>query len=134
MNTEELFNQDRGNSEKKEQKQSPLVSLERDLKFFNDSIKEVAVDIMVEGLSATPIFVAHQHEVKLGEVILDRNELNTEWSIHASTIEEFVDRGIIKPELKERFMSSYKNPNEFMCLFVIVPEGANFVYYPYLKS
>lgn len=134
MNTEELFNQDRGNSEKKEQKQSPLVSLERDLKFFNDSIKEVAVDIMVEGLSATPIFVAHQHEVKLGEVILDRNELNTEWSIHASTIEEFVDRGIIKPELKERFMSSYKNPNEFMCLFVIVPEGANFVYYPYTKG
>ncbi|RFZ91728.1 hypothetical protein D0C36_09715 [Mucilaginibacter conchicola] len=134
MNTEELFNQDRGSSEKKEQKQSPLVSLERDLKFFNESIKEVAVDIMVEGLSATPIFVAHQHEVKLGEVILDRNELNTEWSIHASTIEEFIDRGIIKPELKERFLSSYKNPNEFMCLFVIVPEGANFVYYPYVKS
>ncbi|HEK20763.1 MULTISPECIES: hypothetical protein [unclassified Mucilaginibacter] len=134
MNTEDLFNQERGNSEKKEQKPSPLVSLERDLKFFNDSIKEVSVDIMVEGLSATPIFVAHQHEVKLGEVILDRNELNTEWSIHASTIEEFVDRGIIKPELKERFMSSYKNPNEFMCLFVIVPEGANFVYYPYIKG
>jgi L-cysteine desulfidase len=66
-------------------------------------------------------------------VILDRNELNTEWSVHASTIEEFVERGIIKKELKERFLNSYKNPNDFMCVFVVVPEGANFVYYPYVK-
>ncbi|RFZ81621.1 hypothetical protein DYU05_17485 [Mucilaginibacter terrenus] len=133
MDTQELFNQDRG-SEEKPKKQSPLVSLERDLKFFNESIHEVAVDIMSEGISSTPIFIAHQHEVKLGEVILDRNELNTEWSIHASTIEEFVEKGIIKKELKDRFMNTYKNPNDFMCLFVIVPEGANFVYYPYTKS
>jgi len=110
------------------------VSLERDLKFFNESIREVAVEIMLEGLSTHPIFIAHQHEIKLGEVILDRNELNTEWSIHASTIEEFTERGIIKAELKERFLSTYKNPNDFMCLFVVVPEGANFVYYPYVKG
>ncbi|MFD0794284.1 hypothetical protein ACFQZX_11705 [Mucilaginibacter litoreus] len=133
MNTEELFNENRGQSEPEKKKESPLVSLERDLKFYNESIKEVAIEIMVEGLSANPIFVAHQHEVKLGEMILNRDELNTEWSIQASTIEEFVERGIIKPELKERFLSSYKNPNEYMCLFVVVPEGANFVYYPYGK-
>jgi hypothetical protein len=133
METEDLFNERRG-AEEKPKKDSPLVSLERDLKFFNESIREVAVEIMVEGLSLHPIFIAHQHEIKLGELILDRIELNTAWSIHASTIEEFVERGIIKPELKERFLSTYKNPNDFMCLFVVVPEGANFVYYPYVKS
>jgi L-cysteine desulfidase len=133
METEDLFNERRG-EEQQPKKESPLVSLERDLKFFNESIREVAVEIMVEGLSSTPIFIAHQHEIKLGEVILDRNELNTEWSIHASTIEEFIERGIIKTELKERFLSTYKNPNDFMCLFVVVPEGANFVYYPYIKG
>ena len=88
---------------------------------------------MVEGLSSYPIFIAHQHELKLGEVILDRNELNTDWSIHASTLEEFEERGVIKPELKDRFINSYKNPNDFMCVFVVVPEGANFVYFPYGK-
>jgi hypothetical protein len=133
METEDLFNERRG-AEEQPKKESPLVSLERDLKFFNESIREVAIEIMVEGLSANPIFIAHQHEIKLGEVILDRIELNTAWSIHASTIEEFEERGIIKPELKERFLSTYKNPNDFMCLFVVVPEGANFVYYPYPKS
>jgi hypothetical protein len=133
METEDLFNERRG-AEKQPEKESPLVSLERDLKLFNESIREVAVEIMVEGLSLHPIFIAHQHEIKLGELILDRIELNTEWSIHASTIEEFTERGIIKPELKERFLSTYKSPNDFMCLFVVVPEGANFVYYPYVKG
>jgi hypothetical protein len=133
MEAEELLNE-RSGGEEKPKKDSPLVSLERDLKFFNESIREVAVEIMVEGLSSHPIFIAHQHELKLGEMILDRIELNTEWSIHASTIEEFVERGIIKPELKERFLTTYINPNDFMCLFVVVPEGANFVYYPYVKG
>jgi hypothetical protein len=133
MDPEELLSQ-AGGEQDKAKKESPLVSLERDLKFFNESIREVAVEIMLEGLSLHPIFVAHQHELKLGEVILDRNELNTEWSIHASTIEEFTERGIIKTELKERFLNTYKNPHDFMCLFVVVPEGANFVYYPYVKG
>jgi hypothetical protein len=132
MQPEDLLNE--GNDDQqKAAKDSPLLSLERELKFFKDSIQEVAIEIMMEGLSSYPIFVAHQHEVKLGEVILDRHDLNSEWSIHASTLEEFTERGVIKPELKDRFIKSYKNPNEFMCVFVVVPEGANFVFVPYKK-
>ena len=131
MNPEDLLNE--GNSPQKPAAESPLLSLERDLKVFNDAIREVAVEIIVEGLSKYPIFIAHQHELKLGEVILDRRELNSDWSIHASTLEEFVERGVIKPELKERFIASYKSPKNYMCVFVVVPEGANFVYYPYIK-
>ena len=131
MQPEDLLNE--GNETPKPAADSPLLSLERDLKIFKDSIHEVAVEIMMEGLSSYPIFIAHQHELKLGEVILDRNDLNSEWSIHASTLEEFTERGVIKPELKDRFINSYKNPNDFMCVFVVVPEGANFVYFPYAK-
>lgn len=131
MEPEELLNEDRNGEQPKGK--SPLVSLEKDLKFFNESIREVALEIMVEGLSNYPIFIAHQHEIALGEMILDRFDLNTEWSIHASTLEEFVEKGVIKEILKERFINSYKNPNEYMCVFVIVPEGANFVYFPYEK-
>jgi hypothetical protein len=130
MEPEELLNE--GNrGENKPAADSPLLSLQRDLKGFSESIREVAVEIMVEGLSKYPIFIAHQHEIKLGEVILDRMELNTEWSIHASTLEEFLERGVIKPELEKRFVDSYKNPKDFMCVFVVVPEGANFVFVPY---
>ena len=129
MEPEELLNENNGKD-----KQSPLLSLEIDLKLFNESIREVAIEIMVEGLSLYPIFIAHQHELSLGEVILDRHELNSEWSIHASTLEEFIERSVIKKELRERFISTYKNPHDFMCVFVIVPEGANFVFFPYEKD
>lgn len=112
-------------------KESPLKSLEADLKFYNESLKEVAAEIIAEGISAYPIFVAHQHELKLGEVILDKNDLNTDWSIHASTLEEFTEKGLILPDKREKFLKQYKDAFQFMCVFVIVPEGANFVFFPY---
>ncbi|SRR5690606_3207917 len=110
---------------------SPLKSLKVDLDFYSDSIKEVAVDMMTEGYTLYPIFIAHQHDVSIGELLLDRNELNTQWSIHVSSLEEFVERGLIKEDRKEYFIKNFKSTNDFMCLFVVVPEGANFVFYPY---
>lgn len=133
MNPEDLLN-DSHSGQEPAKKDTPLNSLQADLKLYSESIREVAVEIMMEGISRYPIFVAHQHEVSLGEMILDRQELNTDWTIQASTLEEFSERGIIKKELKTRFVNTYKNPNEFMCLFVIVPEGANFVFVPYVKD
>jgi hypothetical protein len=133
MNIEELLNPE-GENQPQKPKESPLKSLEQDLKFYAESIKEVATEIMVEGISAYPLFIAHQHEVNVGELILDKDELNTNWTIQASTLEEFVEKGIIKPDKKENFIKNYKNAHQFMCLFVIVPEGANFVFYPYPKS
>jgi hypothetical protein len=129
MNPEELLNE--GSNQKKE---SPLKSLETDLRLYSESIREVAVEIMVEGLTSYPIFVAHQHEVALGEMILNKEDLNTDWTIHASTLEEFVEKGIVKKELRQRFVDTYKNPHDFMCVFVVVPEGANFVFFPYGKE
>ncbi|MCD0486613.1 hypothetical protein LPB86_00115 [Pedobacter sp. MC2016-14] len=131
MDIEELLPQQHSEGDKNEKKKSPLLSLEKDLEFYAESIKEVAVEIMVEGISSYPIFIAHQHEVSIGEVILNRKELNTDWTIQASTLEEFIEKGIINREKKELFLKSYKKPEDFMCIFVIVPEGANFVYYPY---
>lgn len=129
MELNELLNQPGdGEAPKKE---SPLKSLEKDLKLYSESMKEVSTEIMVEGLSAYPIFIAHQHEVKVGEPILDHKDLNTTWSINASYLEEFIEKGIIHPEKKDRFIKQFKSAEDFMCLFVIVPEGANFVFFPY---
>ncbi|OCX51409.1 hypothetical protein BEL04_15385 [Mucilaginibacter sp. PPCGB 2223] len=131
MDPEELLND---NTEGQAKKESPLKSLEADLKIYSESIREVAIEIMVEGISLYPIFIAHQHEVKLGEVILDRIELNTNWTINASTLEEFVEAGVIKKQLQERFIKTYKKPEDFMCIFAVVPEGANFIFFPYAKN
>jgi hypothetical protein len=130
MDIEELMPQQPENAGG-DKKASPLISLEKDLELYKDSIHEIAAEIIAEGISKYPIFVAHQHVVSIGEMILNREELNTNWTIQASMFEEFVEKGIIKAEYKELFLKSYKKPEEFMCVFVIVPEGANFIYYPY---
>lgn len=125
MQPEELL----GNPNEKKN-ESPLKSLETELILYSDSIKEVAEDI-IEELSKYPIFIAHQHEARIGELIIDKEELATEWNIHASTLEEFIERGIVKAEKEEFFKQNYKDPNAYICVFVMVPEGANFVFYPY---
>ena len=131
MNVENLMDQHTPGEEKPAAKISPLISLEEDLKLYSDSMKEVASDILVEGISMHPIFIAHQHDVSIGEKILDKDDLNTNWTIQASTLDEFVQKGIILPERKEAFLKNYKKPEEYMCIFVVVPDGANFVFYPY---
>lgn len=115
-------------------KPSPLQSLKLDLDFYSDSIKEISNEMIAEGYTQYPIFIAHQHEISLGEVILDRMELNTNWTINASSLEEFVERGVIQDNKKALFEKSFKKPGDFMCLFVVVPEGANFVFYPFKKG
>ncbi|MBB5622772.1 hypothetical protein HDE69_003850 [Pedobacter cryoconitis] len=132
MDIEELLPQ-QPEEGKTEKKVSPLVSLEKDLELYAESIREIALEIIAEGVSLNPIFVAHQHTVSIGEMILNKEELNTNWNIQASMVEEFIEKGIIKPELKELFLKNYKKPEDFMCVFVIVPEGANFIFYPYKK-
>lgn len=131
MNPEELLNNEGDAGANQKPQESPLVLLKKDLNIYKETLKQVALDIMVEGLSSQPIFIAHQHHVSIGEIILDREELGTEWTIQASTFEEFVSRGIIQDDKKDVFLYSYKNPEEFACIFVVVPEGANFVFIPY---
>lgn len=132
MDFEDFFGRNKGvDNEDSKTIASPLKSLQVDLDFYSDSIKEVSKEIIAEEFSSYPIFVAHQHQVSLGETILDKNELGTNWSINASSLEEFVERGVVKEDLKSRFIKTYKNAEQYMCLFVVVPEGANFVFYPY---
>ncbi|HQS06294.1 MAG TPA: hypothetical protein PLT16_11755, partial [Daejeonella sp.] len=69
MEIKDLLNPEENTEGNNKAKESPLKSLETDLKFYSESVKEVAIEIMVEGISEFPIFVAHQHEVKLGEPI-----------------------------------------------------------------
>lgn len=130
MEIEEWFGASK-NNEDEGQKSSPLKSLKIDLDYYSDSIKEISLEIMAEGLSAYPIFIAHQHVVNVGELILDHVELKTNWSINASTFEELVESNIIKEDRKDAFIKKFKRAQDFMCLFVVVPEGANFVFYPY---
>lgn len=131
MNLEDLIQQGQTGPGEAPNKKSPLNSLKKDLDFYSESIKEVSSEMVAEGYTLYPIFIAHQHEVSLGEMILDRLELGTQWSIQASSLEEFIEKGVIKEDRGKYFIQNFKDSAKYMCLFVVVPQGANFVYYPY---
>jgi hypothetical protein len=111
-----------------------LDILADDLAFYSPMIKEVSTDLIKEKFTQYPIFVAHQHEVKLGEPILMREDYAREFSIHASTLEEMMEKKLVLPERENDFKLNYKNPKEFMCILLITPGEARFVYVPYKQK
>ena len=108
-----------------------LQQLRAELILMKESIKETSDDIIKEGFSHFPIFIAHQDPIKFGEVILDKEDMATHWSVSASTLEQFIEKGLIKKDREDFFRESYKDPKEFICMFVIHQTQAQFVFIPY---
>lgn len=111
-----------------------LETLKKDLPMYKEPMMEVSKEIVAEGFSEYPIFVASQVAIELGELILNREELATSWSIYASTLEEFTEKGIVLENKVSEFKKTWKNPNTYCCIFLITPLGASFLYIPYSKK
>jgi len=118
MNNEEVF-------------KKLLDLLNDDLAFYADMMKEVSREMIKEEFTKYPVFIAHQHEVKVGEPILLRADYARDFNINASTLEELTEKNLIMPERVDDFKASYKNPNKFMCVLFITTAGAHFVFAPY---
>lgn len=108
-----------------------LQVLNKDLKFYKDSVIEVSKDIRREGFSDFPIFVASVFHNTLGEVILDAQEMGRTFTIAASTLEELVKQDIIPEEKSEFFKKNFKNPDDFACILMLTTKTQQFVFYPY---
>lgn len=111
-----------------------LKSLKDDVRFFAAQLKEVAADVMQEGYSQYPVFVAHQHEVALGEVLFDKDEYQRAWTFNATVLEELLDKKVVHVHKREAFEKAYKNPLKHACIFWITTDGASFVFVPYGKE
>lgn len=116
--------------------QQILNSIKADMILTKDLLKETSHDMVAEGYSHFPIFVAHQLDmpVGIGENLIDHKELGLGWSINASTLEEFLDKGIIKKDREAFFRETFKNPQEFACFFFIYKEDGNFAFIPFITE
>jgi hypothetical protein len=108
-----------------------LKSLENDIRFYNDAIKEVAFEILENDVSEYPIFVAHQNIIDLGEMILNSEDFNKGWSVNASILEDFVEKGLVLKDKVAEFKRVYKDPKKHICIFLVTEESANFIFIPY---
>ncbi|MCB0737416.1 MAG: hypothetical protein KDC92_07875 [Bacteroidetes bacterium] len=108
-----------------------LFEIKRDLEFFKEAIQTVSDEILDNEVSNYPIFVAHKGPVELGRLILPAEQYESKWSISASLLEEFVNKGLIKDERLEDFKRAFKDPKSQMCVFAAGEGLSNFLFFPY---
>jgi hypothetical protein len=106
-------------------------TLEKDFDLYREVLQEVAVDIRSGNFSGYPIFVASRLPLDVGELMLNRDEFESSWSIYASTLEEFIEKGLISKDKLEQFRQTYKDPEVFCCIFLVTNLGASFVFIPW---
>lgn len=108
-----------------------LGTISRDFVVVADTLKEASYQIRKRGFSLYPIFPIAKFEIPVGQLLIAKTELDTYWNYHASFLDEFVQREIVSDEGQTKFIESYKDPDEFCCLFVVDDNFTNFLYIPY---
>ena len=79
--------------------EAALKTLEKQIAEISDMLKEVSHDIIDGGFSNYPIFVAHQENAKIGEMILDRTEFDFPLSINATVMERLIELNILNQNI-----------------------------------
>lgn len=111
-------------------KEKNYEQLEKAIAPYREILGKASDTVLEQEISSYPIFVLHKKEMELGIPL--KNEINTpgDWLVNLSTLEEFSTKQIIEASRVNRFTQVYKNPEEYLCLFVIDEFGANFVFLP----
>ncbi|CAM3745878.1 hypothetical protein [Aquirufa aurantiipilula] len=109
-----------------------LGLISSDFILVSELLKEASYQIKKRGFSDFPVFVTSQRPIEIGQKLIGVNEMNgNKWNYHASTLEEFLQRGLVAEENKELFVQNYKDIEEFACLFVVDGQFTNFVFIPF---
>lgn len=108
-----------------------LGTISSDFIHVCDTLKEGAYQIKARGISDYPIFPICKTDLPFGQLLLGKNEVGTQWNYFASTSDEFQQLGFIDKEKFDSFKKTYKDPEEFCCLFVVDKEFTNFLFIPY---
>lgn len=106
-----------------------LGTITQDFVKVSDHLKEASYLIRNRGFSDYPIFAISKAKLPIGELLIGKADLDLIWNYYASFLDEFVQRKLIDKESK--FKKTYKNADEFCCLFVVDEKLTSFIYIPY---
>src|SRR5271170_1677323 len=107
-----------------------LGTISQDFVKVADTLKEASYQIRKAGFTF-PIFSISKESIPVGQILIKSKELGLEWNYYASFLDEFVQRELVANDKEEAFTNTYKDPDEFCCLFVVDKAFTSFVYIPY---
>ncbi len=108
-----------------------LGSISGDFVKICDFLKEASYQMRSRKISEFPIFPMSKTELPVGELIISPITHQTEWFYNISLVEEFISRDLIEADKFDAFKQTYKDADEFCCLFVVDPKTTGFVFIPY---
>jgi len=106
-----------------------LGTITQDFIRVSDHIKEASYLIRKQGFSDYPIFAISKVELPIGKLLFGKDDMGLSWNYYASFLDEFIQRKLIEKEAE--FKESYKDADEFCCLFVVDEKLTGFIYIPY---
>lgn len=105
--------------------------LQKELKPYMKAMIQASETIIDKEVSKYPIMIAHQQQLELGiPIVTTKTFPEGTWNIHASSLEEFVAKQIIKTDKVQNFRATYKDVKSFVCVFSLSELGAKFVFLP----
>lgn len=108
-----------------------LKALQNELTEYSGQLLEITRELLKERVTEFPVFIAHQTDVSLGEIIIDLKEYEVPYSISVSTVEEFVEAGLIQKEKLSAFRDAFGNPVNNMCVFWVHGDNARYILFPF---
>lgn len=96
-----------------------------------ETLKEASYQIRKRGFSEYPIFPISRTDIPLGQLLIGRSDMETKWHYYATYLDEFLQRKLVLDDKLDDFVQTYKDPDEFCCLFVVDEDFTNFLYIPY---
>lgn len=117
---------------KKEIPYSPeqFQALQKEMEPYRKVLSEASQTIRDKEVSEYPIMVVHQQDIELGIPLIDREQVRGNWSVNASTLEEFISRQLVAEDKAEEFRQLLQKHRQDLCIFVVAEFGANFVFLP----
>lgn len=107
-----------------------LGTITKDFIKVADTLKESSYQIRKAGF-AYPIFPISLDVQPIGQLLIANAEAGLKWNYYASYLNEFVQRELVAKDKEEAFTLTYRDPDEFCCLFVIDKKFTKFIYIPY---
>ncbi|HEY4655708.1 MAG TPA: hypothetical protein VIH22_14400 [Cyclobacteriaceae bacterium] len=107
-----------------------LGTISEDFVKVADTLREASYQIRKTGFEY-PIFPICKDEQPIGLMLLEKDTIGNQWNYYASFLDEFLQRGLVESTHKTKFIDSYKDPDEYCCLFVVDQELTNFLYIPF---
>lgn len=112
-------------------KETILSWVGSDFNEISKAIKKLSYKILDNELSEYPILIASSSPIELGVNIPAISVLDINLNYKMSVLEELLEKKVLTSKKIEDFKKTFKDPYKEVCIFLAIPDIANFIFLAY---